>query len=215
MGGHPRDEPPFAIPGRCNRPDPLARVLEWLDRHGGDPALAGEGYRDWEPFEHPSLGRVEIGGFTRYWLRNPPPGPYFREIAVDQARFAVLRGLKLPRARIRAVETEAVGGERWRIRIRAGNEGWLDTSMEQARLAGISEPDRLRRAPGAGASQAVRVLGPPLVEFPFMRGTRGGAYESWYYGEWEVTGPEGTPLALELRSLKGGVHRMEVRLGEP
>ncbi len=214
-GDIPRDEPLFAIPGRYNRPDVLARVLEWLDRHEGDPALAGQGYRDWAPFDHPTLGRVEIGGFTRHWLRNPPPGPYLQEIAVDQARFAVVRGLKLPRVRIRGVETESLGGDRWRIRARVANEGWLDTSMQQARLAGVSESDRvlLLWEEGSGEPGGGRIQALEGVEIDFMRGTRGGSYESWYYAEWSVEAPAGTELTVELRSLKGGVHRETVRVG--
>jgi len=204
----PRDEPLFAIPGRYNRPDVQAKILEWLDRHEGDPRLAGEGFVDWTPFDHPTLGRVEIGGFTRFWMRNPPPGPFFQEVAVDQARFAVNRALKLPLARIREVETEALGGERWRIRARVTNEGWLDTSMEQARIIGIARPDRVTLNLPDGASSPDELT----REFPFMRGTRGGRYESFYYGEWTVNASPGSQLTVELRSLKGGVDRRTVTL---
>ena len=54
---------------------------------------------------------------------------------------------------------------------------------------------------------------PEGVEIDFMRGTRGGSYESWYHGAWTVQTPAGTELTVELRSLKGGVHRETVRVG--
>ncbi len=207
----PRDEPLFAIPGRYNRPDVQAKVLEWLDRHEGDPRLAGEGFVDWAPFDHPTLGPVEIGGFSRFWTRNPPPGPFFREVAEDQARFAVSRTLKLPLARIREVEVEALGSDNWRIRVRMTNEGWLDTSMAQARVTGIAQPDRVSLELPDGASS----LDPLNRSFEFMRGTRGGRYESYYYGEWRVEAPAGAEVTVILRSQKGGVDRATVRLGEP
>jgi hypothetical protein len=204
----PRDEPLFAIPGRYNRPDVQARVLEWLDRHEGDPRLAGQGFVDWAPFDHPTLGEVEIGGWSRYWTRNPPPGPFFEEVAVDQARFAVARALKLPRAQIRAVEVESLGGDRWRVRARVTNEGWLDTSMAQARRIGIARPDRvtLELSPGLSTDDDL------AQEFEFMRGTRGGSYESYYYGEWTVEGSEGSEFTVVLDSEKGGVDRADLRL---
>ena len=204
----PRDEPLFAIPGRYNRPDVQAKVLEWLDRHEGDPRLAGEGFVDWAPFDHPTLGAVEVGGWSRYWTRNPPPGPFFEEVAVDQARFAVMRSLRLPRVQIREVEVESLGTDQWRVRARVTNEGWLDTSMAQARYIGIAQGDRmtLELPQEAGTSD------PLTQEFEFMRGTRGGSYESFYYGEWTIEGPSGSDITIVMESEKGGVDRTSVRL---
>ncbi len=207
----PRDEPLFAIPGRYNRPDVQAKVLEWLDRHEGDPRLAGEGFVDWTPFDHPTLGEVEIGGFSRFWTRNPPPGPFFEEVAVDQARFAVARALRLPLARVRSVEVEPLGDERWTVRVRVTNEGWLDSSMQQARRSGIAEPDRLTLELGEAATTDDSLT----VEFDFMRGTRGGRYESYYYGEWTVEAAAGAELTVVLKSQKGGVDRAAVTLEAP
>jgi hypothetical protein len=62
---------------------------------------ARSGTRAGPPFPHPTLGAVEIGGCTRHLLRNPPPGPFFERVAVDQARFAVVAALATPLVRIR------------------------------------------------------------------------------------------------------------------
>jgi hypothetical protein len=44
-------------------------ALTWDDR-GND----GKGFREWESFEHPTLGRVEIGGFhPKFFSQNGPP----------------------------------------------------------------------------------------------------------------------------------------------
>ncbi len=204
----PRDEPLFAIPGRYNRPDVQLKILQWLDMNRDDPRLAGQGFVDWAPFDHPTLGRIEIGGWTRYWLRNAPPGPFLEASAVDEARFAVLRALKLPRARIRGIQVSEAGPDRWQVRVRTANEGWLDTSMEQARITGVARPDRLRvEANGAG-----NVTGPDPREFEFMRGTRGGSFESYYYGEWMVEAPAGSEITVTLDSKKGGIHRVRLPL---
>jgi hypothetical protein len=210
----PRDEPLFAIPGRYNRPDVLVKVLEWLDRNAHDPRLAGQGFKDWEPFQHPTLGRVEIGGWTRYWLRNPPPGPFLEEVVVSQARFAVERALMTPLVRIQDVEVEALGPGTWRVTARASNTGWLDTSLQHARNMGIARPDELRIQGGGGAvpPDGVRIQGSPVVMIPFMRGTRGSSHQSAYFGSWVVEGPSGAEVTVEIRSEKGGVHRRVVRL---
>jgi hypothetical protein len=213
-GDIPRDKPLFAIPGRYNRPDVQAVVLQWLDRNRGNPDLAGEGFVDWKPFQHPQLGPVEIGGFTRYWLRNPPPGPYFEKIARDQADFAVMRILMTPRVVIRDVSVEPLAAARgaapeWRVRAVVANEGYLDTSMQQARLTGTAKPVVLSVGLPAGA----RTADPVRKEFEFARGTRGAGFESRYEAEWRVSAPAGAEIEIVSSSEKGGTERRRVVLG--
>ena len=208
-GDIPRDEPLFAIPGRYNRPDVQARVLQWLDNNEDNPDLAGEGFIDWEWFDHPDLGDVEIGGYTRFWMRNPPPGPYFEEVAVDQARFAVVRSLKTPLVKIRDVEMEQNGDGNWHIRAKVVNEGYLNTSMQHARNAGIARADQLSIS---SENSDIEILDDKTIEFDFMRGTRGGTYESYYYGSWTVDAQEGSEITIKIDSEKGGVDRKIVVL---
>lgn len=208
-GDIPRDKPLFAIPGRYNRPDVQAVVLQWLDEREGAPELSGQGFVEWKPFEHPDLGEVEVGGFTRYWLRNPPPGPYLEGVLRDQAEFAVKRALTTPMVRIVdvAVERKPVS-DQWTVTATAANEGYLDTSMEQARRAGLARPDRLiLELSGDQTTPDAR-----SVEFPFMRGTRGSSFVSRYRAEWTVRAPEGGDLTIVLRSEKGGTDRRSVEL---
>ena len=206
----PRDKPLFAIPGRYNRPDVQAAVLRWLDARKGHPDLGGEGFVNWRAFGHPTLGRVELGGFTRYFPRNPPPGPYFERVAVDQARFAVVRALLTPQVKIRDVQVAPADGGAWRVTATIVNDGYLDTSTEQARLAQLAAPviSSLELAGGAGTAA------PRAVQFPFLRGNRGGPHESLYRAEWRVTAPPGTKATVVLRSEKGGVDRRPVVLAE-
>ena len=211
-GDIPRDKPLFAIPGRYNRPDVQARVLEWLDRNRGNEDLAGQGFSEWQPFDHPTLGEVELGGFTRFWLRNPPPGRLFEKIARDQAKFAVMRGLMTPLVEIQDAEVERLPtrgrNPRWRVTARIANVGYLDASMQQARIVGLAEPVTLgiELPDGAGTKD------PRTVEFPFLRGTRGSDFVSLYGASWEVTAPEGSTVTIVSRSEKGGTDRREVVL---
>ena len=209
-GAIPRDKPLFAVPGRYDRPDVQAAVLTWLDRHRGDAALGGQGFREWTPFTHPTLGQVEIGGFTRYWLRNPPPGPYFERICVDQARFAVVQALTTPLVRIDGAEVRAKPGRagEFTVEVQVTNTGHLDTATEQARRAGKAEPVTVTLTPGAGVS----VSAPAEISFPFLRGARGSSFTSRYFASWTVQGPRGSKVVVEVRSEKGGADRRELTL---
>jgi hypothetical protein len=208
-GDIPRDKPLFAIPGRYNRPDAQAAVLQWLDANQGAPELADQGFIEWHEYDHPTLGRVELGGFTRYWLRNPPAGPFLQKIVEDQSRFAVVRALLTPIVKIQDVVMQREGrSNNWTVTATVANEGYLDTSMEQARRARISVADEVTIELPAGAATD----DPVTVEFPFMRGMRESTYKSLYRASWTVNAPAGTRITILLKSEKGGVDRREVEL---
>lgn len=209
-GDIPRDRPLFAIPGRYSRPDVQAAVLRWLDAHAGDARLGREGFVPWQAFAHPTLGTVELGGFSQFWLRNPPPGPLFERIAVDQARFAVVQALTTPLVAIRALDARPMDSrsDEWVVTAVVANEGYLDTSMEQARLAGIATPvTATLTLPGS-----VTTTSPRAVSFPFLRGTRGSSFVSLYRAEWRVRGAAGAVVDVTLQSEKGGTVRRAVTL---
>jgi aminoglycoside phosphotransferase (APT) family kinase protein len=189
-----------------------AAVLRWLDANQGSAKLSGEGFIDWKRFQHPTLGEVEIGGFTRYWLRNPPPGPFLQEVVQDQAEFAVVRALLTPIVKIQDVSVERGGApDQWIVTATVANEGYLDTSMEQARRTNISQADRVR----IELSDHATTDDSPTVSFPFMRGTRESEFLSLYRASWAVKAEEGTTVSIVLQSEKGGVDRREVALGAP
>ena len=100
------------------------------------------------------------------------------------------------------------GSDRWTLTAVAANEGYLDTSMEQARRANIAVPDRLTIELGEGATTDA----PLSVDFPFMRGTRESSFVSAYRGSWEIDAPEGTRVTVILRSEKGGEDQLEIEL---
>ncbi len=211
-GEIPRDKPLFAIPGRYNRPDVKAAVLMWLDANRGAVELSGEGFIEWKTYQHPTLGDVEIGGFTRYWLRNPPPGPFLQKVVEDQARFAVVRALLTPLVRIQDISVQrGRTPNEWTVTATVANQGYLDTSMEQARRTNIARPDRVTLELDKGGT----TQDPAAVMFPFMRGTRESPFVSLYRASWTIDAPEGTEVTVVLRSEKGGTDRRELVLRGP
>jgi len=206
----PRDKPLFSIPRRYNRPDVQVQVLKWLDLHKDSPELGGQGFIDWKSYNHPTLGKVEMGGYTRYWLRNPPPGPYFQKIAEDQVRFAAYRALLTPLVEITDVKIsrEKSKSKNWKVTATVANKGYLDTSMQQARNARITKPDELTIELPKNATTEDSLT----VWIPFMRGTRGSSFVSNYRTTWHVEAPEDTKITIIIRSEKGGVDRREVIL---
>jgi hypothetical protein len=208
-GDIPRDKPLFAVPGRYRRPDVQAVVLKWLDAHKGDKELSGQGFKEWKAFDHSTLGQVEMGGFTRYWLRNPPPGPFLQKVVDDQAKFAVVHALTTPIVTITDIQIEPgeVSGK-WMVTATVANEGYLDTSTAQARRARVAKPDKVTLELPEGASTE----DPTTVELEFLRGTRDSSYVSLYRATWTIEAPEAARVKIVLHSEKGGTVRKEVTL---
>lgn len=95
------------------------KMLKWSDEK-----LGGEGYVDWFEFDHPQLGKVEIGGWNAHFaFRNPPPQFLETEIT-PLAEWAIWHAGCGPRLELRELRIEGN-----RIRIAVQNAGWLPTSV--------------------------------------------------------------------------------------
>ncbi len=206
----PRHQRLHSIPGSYRRPDVQTQVLKWLDMHKDDHTLTGEGFKDWTGFNHPTLGKVELGGFTKFWLFNSPPGPYFRKILEDQAKFCLYRALLTPLVKIERINVrrDTEHTDQWIVQVAAANDGYLDTSMKRARDIGIAKPDRLTLK----LPKETTTPDPIKVEFPFMWGTRGSDFRSLYHGSWHIQAKAGTTIIVEIRSEKGGIDKRHITL---
>jgi murein tripeptide amidase MpaA len=99
------------------------KMLAWNDRE-----LDGEGFVPWEPFDHPQLGRVEVGGWkTKFTFQNPPPS-YLKAECEKLARFALSHASTAPRLKTR-LETEQLSPDLRRIELAVENTGYLPTNI--------------------------------------------------------------------------------------
>ena len=98
-------------------------VLRWADEHHPEMSVA------WQPFDHPQLGPVEIGGWDDMcsWA-NPPLGRLAAEVQ-GHADFAIHQALAAPELEIVHTRTVALGGDTWRIEVGVANTGWLPTTV--------------------------------------------------------------------------------------
>jgi hypothetical protein len=106
-------------------PEIELKVLHWFDdNHAGS-------YAEWTEFDHPQLGRIEIGGWDslRTWS-NPPLARLEQEVA-PHAEFAVFQALTSPRLVIEQVTATAVGDDVWRISAGIANTGYLSTTISE------------------------------------------------------------------------------------
>lgn len=112
------------------------KLLAWQDTH-----LGGDGFMPWTPFEHPQLGRVEIGGWKRiYTFRNPPPAEYLEEMAKANTRFTLRHAGAAPRLELAEVKAESLGGGLVQIRAVVSNTGFLATNLSDQALTMNAAP---------------------------------------------------------------------------
>lgn len=98
-------------------------VLRWCDTHHP------EGHVDWQPFDHPQLGSIEIGGWDTLSTWTNPPAHLLRDEVSAHADFAVFQALCSPRLELLEVVTDALGDGTWRVRLGIANTGWLPTDV--------------------------------------------------------------------------------------
>ncbi len=100
------------------------KLLKWSDEQ-----LGGEGHIDWYEFDHPQLGKVELGGWNSHFaFRNPPVSFLEAEIApfVD---WVVWLANASPKLEKRETRVEKLGDGNYRIRFAVHNTGYLPTNV--------------------------------------------------------------------------------------
>jgi hypothetical protein len=115
--------------------DPIGkRWLDWFDASGID------GFVAWKPYEHPTLGSVEIGGFRRS-PREVAPEARLDSLATDVAKVIAAVARRMPRLVMAELDAVPEAGGVYRVRARLANTGSLPTLSAQAdktrRYAGI------------------------------------------------------------------------------
>jgi murein tripeptide amidase MpaA len=102
------------------------KLLEWNDR-----VLGGQGFVPWHSFDHPELGRVELGGWDAlYTWSNPPPALLEKEIALFP-RWLVWHLLISPKLELFEADALRLGDDTWRVRLVVHNTGWLPSYVTQ------------------------------------------------------------------------------------
>ncbi|HKH10504.1 MAG TPA: M14 family zinc carboxypeptidase [Rubrobacter sp.] len=189
------------------------KMLSWNDRE-----LGGEGFSPWTPFDHPQLGRVEVGGWkTKFTHQNPPP-KFLEGECEKLARFALAHASAAPRLAAELRTEQPSPGVR-RLELRVENTGYLPTNV--TRVAADKKLVKPVRATLTLPEGADLVSGEPEADLGHLAGRSalvGGGWKgpAFFQGlppdnaaryVWVVRG-EG-PAEIEVRSEKAGVVRLE------
>ncbi len=102
--------------------------------------LLDDGVVAWRPYDHPTYGRIEIGGLKKEWGRLPPSFLLEEELHRNMA-FALYHASMMPLLRIADVAVEPLGNRLSKIWVTIENNRPMPTRTSQDRDHAISPPD--------------------------------------------------------------------------
>jgi hypothetical protein len=210
------DRVPFSAPfkDRDAEAEGLA-MLSFVDRE-----LGGEGFVPWYDFEHPQLGKVQLGGWRmKDVLQNAPPR-FLQAEAHKNAMFTLRHAATLPRIAVTAAKAEHLGDGVFKVDVVVKNRGYLPTHVtEMAKQIKTAAPVTVALGLPAGAEL---VLGKPKEELGHLEG-RVLPPAGFYPGNgstakekrvaWIVKAPHGGVLVVTAESSKAGRQTVTLSLG--
>jgi murein tripeptide amidase MpaA len=105
------------------------KLFRWNEQKLGGAAHAG-----WEPFAHPELGPIEIGGWDRFHAFGNPPLPLLERELGRFPQWLLWQALLSPRLELVAGDALALGEGLWRVRMFVQNTGWLPSYVSKRAL---------------------------------------------------------------------------------
>ncbi len=192
------------------------KVLNWVTENVGEM-----GFRDWEKFEHPQLGTVEIGGLVDIWVyRNPPP-QLLEELCHNNMLFNLRHAAAAPRVLLDDVSIEALGGDLYKVRAVVSNHGYLPTNLSDVaieNLEAVSVKVKLELV------NAELIMNPAELDLGHLAGRNERKYPWSPWGqvwsavskpvEWLVRAQDVSSASLKVQAIsqKGGSDMVDVSL---
>lgn len=122
------------------------RVTEEERLKWNDEEMGGALFIPWHPYDHPTLGEVEIGGWRRDKV-SPPEGELIQRECEMGNRYVLYLASLAPRVQVgEAVITDKQGGI-FQLDLAVKNTGFLPTATEKAQSLGIDEAVLLEVTP--------------------------------------------------------------------
>jgi len=195
--------------------DDFAKVLTWLDKE-----MQGVGFIPWHSWEHPQLGKVEIGGFDSKLLSTNCPVHLLEQECQKTTRFFYRHVKALPRLQLTVPQVDKVGANSYRVSVEVSNLGYLATYLTQmGKQTQAVKPSFVEIIGGE------LLLGERRVQLPQLEGRAavGGSFEAGRYRSganaaqqkkisWLIRGVANQELTLKLFSPKGGMQEVSITL---
>jgi murein tripeptide amidase MpaA len=191
------------------------QILKWVDEHG-EP----DSYNEWQEYDHPQLGKVEIGGWNSiHTWRNPPVTQLESEVS-RHFPFVLSLGNMLPWLTLHTIKAEPLGNDDYRLTVIIENNGFLPSfTSEQAKTRQAIRPVRVELDMPEGAKI---INGKRRVQIGHLEGRSNKLSVSSIYStsptdnrekaDWVIHAPAGTSVTVNIFSERAGTIKKEVFL---
>lgn len=190
------------------------KILEWADQNVGKDA-----YIDWFEFEHPQLGKIEIGGWNNMYTWRNPPHHLMGEESERNVPFALTLGNMLPHLEIQTLDVEKVSDETYTINLVVDNDGFFPTyTSNQGKKRGVMREVRAE----IKAPENIRFLnGQPKENLGHLEGRSNKLGQTFLQAsptdnrarsEWTIKCPAGSMIELIITSERAGSIHKEIIL---
>ena len=192
------------------------KLLKWTDE-----THKGKGYVDWYPYDHPELGKVELGGWNRFHtFSNPPPHLMEREVQ-KFPDWIVFQALMSPKLEHHSTRVTSLGGDLWRIDFGVHNTGYLPTDVSKLTrkkkyvrgvVAEITLPDGAALVEGKARIESGQLEGRNNhhTQVSFWPGAN--ATEDRLRFSWIVRASAGAAVTVEARHDRAGTVTQRISL---
>jgi murein tripeptide amidase MpaA len=184
-----------------------AQILKWIDEHG-----ESDSYIPWRQFDHPQLGKIELGGWnTLYSWRNPPHAYAEAEVSRHLAWILALSET-LPRLALHTLEITPLGQDTYHVNLVVENAGFLPTyTSQQAQKRRCVRPVRVE----LDLPENVRLVnGKRRIELGHLEGRSnkmgvtatyaGSPTDNRARAEWVISAPQDTTIGINVLSERAG-----------
>lgn len=144
--------------------------------------LFDQGWVKWHEFEHPTYGKIEIGGKRKEFGRVPPSFLLEEECHRNMA-FTLYHADEMPRLSFGEITIESLGNDVYRVWVEVKNDGMIPTRARWDVQNNISSPDFI-----SVEGSNIQVLSSGTVTDPYFK---------------EVNPVKVRPARLEIPSIPG------------
>jgi hypothetical protein len=179
-----------------------------------DTERDGKEFMDWEPYDHPQLGQVEIGGFNPKFASQNAPPDLLEEWAKKEALFNLLLAKHLPQIEIVDTRVEKIEESLFEVSVTFTNTGKLPTALDQAKLVKIVRPDtaEIEFDKELMKDKKVEIIDPEVRDKSIEMGWLEEGERKTATWKIRLNGIDSVKAEISVLSTRGGVDRREVEL---
>jgi murein tripeptide amidase MpaA len=111
-------------------------ILKWVEQNAPEGS-----YAEWQPFHHPQLGQVELGGWQNLYTWRNPPHAFMEAEAARHYPYILSLGQLLPHLKVHTFTSTSLGGGNYNLNLVIENTGFLPSyTSQQAKKRAIIRP---------------------------------------------------------------------------